>query len=33
MYREEASCTELLGSRRRLGEGERGVATCLLDTN
>jgi hypothetical protein len=29
-YREEAPRTELLGSRRRLGEGERRVATRLL---
>jgi hypothetical protein len=32
-YREEAPCTELLGSRRRLGEGERRVATRLLVAN
>jgi hypothetical protein len=29
-YREEAPRTELLGSRRRLGEGERRAATRLL---
>jgi hypothetical protein len=29
-YREEASRTELLGSRRRLGEGERRAATAGL---
>jgi hypothetical protein len=33
MYREEASRTELLGSRRRLGEGERGVTSGLLVVN
>jgi hypothetical protein len=32
-YREEASCTELLGSRRRLHEGERRAATRLLVAN
>ena len=33
MYREEESCTELLGSRRRLSEGERRAATRLLVAN
>jgi hypothetical protein len=32
-YREETPRTELLGSRRRLGEGERRAATCLLVAN
>jgi hypothetical protein len=32
-YREEAPRTELLGSRRRLGEGERRAATRLLVAN
>jgi hypothetical protein len=32
-YREEAPRTELLGSRRRLGEGERRAATHLLVAN
>jgi hypothetical protein len=32
-YREEASRTELLGLRRRLCEGERRAAACLLVTN
>jgi hypothetical protein len=30
MYREKASCSELLGSRRRLGEGEGRAAAHLL---
>ena len=32
-YREEAPRTELLGSRRRLGEGEKRAATRLLVAN
>jgi hypothetical protein len=32
-YREEAPRTELLGLRRRLGEGERRAATRLLVAN
>ena len=32
-YREEAPRTELLGSRRRLGEGERRAVTRLLVAN
>jgi hypothetical protein len=32
-YREEARRTELLGSRRRLGDGERRAATRLLVAN
>jgi hypothetical protein len=32
-YREETPRTELLGSRRRLGEGERRAATRLLVEN
>lgn len=32
-YREEAPRTELLGSRRRLGEGERRAATRFLMAN
>jgi hypothetical protein len=32
-YREEAPRTELLGSRRRLREGERRAAACLLVAN
>jgi hypothetical protein len=32
-YREEVSHTELLGSRRRLGEGERRATTRLLVAN
>jgi hypothetical protein len=32
-YREETPRTELLGSRRRLGEGERRAATRLLVAN
>jgi hypothetical protein len=32
-YREEAPRTELLGSRRRLGEAERRAATRLLVAN
>jgi hypothetical protein len=32
-YREEALRTELLGSRRRLREGERRASACLLVAN